>query len=138
MYGEVVYLYTDPEASEPLIKRYQAYRQCTARITGWVDKLPHFDTSKKYTAAKILKLTDYLSKKPIGEPSTGENYEENVINLLSELLKLNHNYGQLLNTDRKHPSTDQWMNVALTSNRELTNENASFIHSGQNIESFQA
>ena len=56
------------------------------------------------------------------EPSTGENYEENyVIKILSELFKLNYKHGPLLSTDWKIVSTD----MALTTNRESTKENAS-------------
>ena len=57
------------------------------------------------------------------EPSTEENDDvNNVINILSELLKLNRKYGQLLDTGRKILSTDQSPNMALTTNRESTNE----------------
>ena len=64
-----------------------------------------------------------MSGNPIEEAATEENYEKQYfINILSEHFKLNHNYGRLLNTNRKILSTDQSINMALTTNRELTNE----------------
>ena len=69
---------------------------------------------------------DYLSKHPVEEVMTEKiNEEENVIRNLSELFKLNHTYGQLLNADAKVVSTDQSVNITLKTNRELTNEIAS-------------
>ena len=52
LYGKVVHLYTDHQALEPLTKRNQAYRQYTAPLTRWLDKLADFDVSMKHTAGK--------------------------------------------------------------------------------------
>ena len=123
LYGKVVYLYTDHQALEPIIKRNVAYRQNNARLTTWPDNLKHFDTSQKHTAGKILALTDCLSRQPTEEAMTEEVYnEEYVINIFSELFKLNHKYGQLLNTDRQVRSTDQSAHMTLNTNSELTNK----------------
>ena len=74
-------------------------------------------------AGKNLALTDYLSRHPTEEATTEENHvEEYLINTLSELFKLNHIYGQLLNTDRKFQSTNQSADMTLKVNRESTNE----------------
>ena len=51
---------------------------------------------------------DYLSRHPTEEATTQEYHdEENVINILSKLFKLNQKCRQLLNTDRKLRSIDQ-------------------------------
>ena len=52
LYGKVVHLFTDHQASEPLTKRNQAHRQNTARLTRWLDKLADFDVPTKHTAGK--------------------------------------------------------------------------------------
>ena len=96
IYGKVVHLYTDHQALAPLIKRNQAYRRYSARLTRWVDRLAHFDISIKHTAGKSLVLTDYLSSHPTEEATTEETHDqEYVINILSELFKAKPNYGQL-------------------------------------------
>ena len=119
----MVYLYTDHQALEPLIKRNRAYLQYSARLTRWLDRLTHFDIPIKHRAARNLALTDYLSRHPTDEATTEEvNVEECVIITLSELLKKKHKYGQLSNTDRKLRSDNQSANMILKTNRELTNE----------------
>ena len=51
---------------------------------------------------KYLELTYYLSRHPTEESISEEIHgEEYVINILSKFFKLNHKYGQLLNTDQK-------------------------------------
>ena len=108
---------------EAKFKRNRAYRQNTARLTRQLDRLAHFEISIKYTAGKSFKHTDYLTRNPIEEPSTKENYEEEyVIKILSEIFILHQKYGHLLKTDPKILSTDQSINMALTTNQELTNQ----------------
>ena len=53
LYGKVVYIYTDHQALKPLIKRNRPYRQWSARLTRWLDKLAYLDISIKQTAGKI-------------------------------------------------------------------------------------
>ena len=100
--GNVVHLYTDHQDLEPLIKCNRAYRQYSARLTRWSDRLAHFDISMKHTEGKNLVLMDYWSRHPTEEAKTGGTHdEEYVIKIVSELFKLNHKYGQFLKRDRK-------------------------------------
>ena len=107
LYGKIVYLYTEHNALEPLIKRNRAYRQYSARLTKWLDRQARFDIWIQYTAENNLKLTDYLSRHPTEKASTDEIFEEYVIISLIELFKLNHKCCQLLKMARKIISTDQ-------------------------------
>ena len=94
LYGEKVYLYTDHQALEPLIKGNRCNKQYSARLTRWLDRLTHFDKSIQHIAGNNLKFTDYLSRNPVGEATPEENYdEEYVINILTEHAELNLKYG---------------------------------------------
>ena len=96
VYGKNVHLYTDHQALEPLIKRNRSNKQYNARLTRWLDRLPHFDISIQHIAGSNLKFTDYLSRNPVGGATPEENYdEEYVINILGEQAELNLKYGQL-------------------------------------------
>ena len=96
LYGKKVYLYTDHQALEPLIKRNRCNKQCSARLTRWLDRLAHFDIAIQNIAGSNLKFTDYLSRNPVQGVTPEDNYdEEYVINILSEQAKLNVKYGQL-------------------------------------------
>ena len=76
-----------------------------------------------YTTGENSTLADSLSRNPIEEASTQQNYdEEYVINTLSKLLKSNRKSSWLLNSDKKFLSTDQSKSMAVTKNPELTNE----------------
>ena len=100
LYSKVVHLYTDHQAIEPSITRKREYRHYSARLNRWSDRLALFAISIKYTAGKNLVLTDYLSRHPTEEATTEETREEeNVMKNLSGLFRLNHKYGQLLNTE---------------------------------------
>ena len=91
-----MYLYTDHQALEPLIKRNRCNKQYSARLTRWLDRLAHFNTAIQHIAGSNLKFTDYLSRNPVGGATPEDNYdEEYVINILSEQAKLNAKYGQL-------------------------------------------
>ena len=68
LYGKKVYLYTDHQALEPLIKRNRSNKQHSARVTKWLDRLTHFDISIQHIAGNNLKFTDYFSRNPVGEP----------------------------------------------------------------------
>ena len=72
LYGKKVFLYTDHQALEPLIKRNRCNKQYSARITRWLDRLAHFDISVQHIAGSNLKFTDFLSRKPV-EGATTEN-----------------------------------------------------------------
>ena len=96
LYGKKVYLYTDHQALEPLIKRNRSNRQYSARLTRWLDRLTHFDISIQHIAGSNLKFTDYLSRNPVGGATPEEIYdEEYVINILTEQAKLNIKYGPI-------------------------------------------
>ena len=126
LYGKVVCLYTDHEALEPLYERNRAYRQYSAPLTRWLDRLAYFNTLIKHTAGKTLAFTDHLSRHPTKEVITKEIYDdEYVINFISELFKLNRKYGKLLNTDWKIRPIEQSTILTLKANRESTNEIAS-------------
>ena len=91
-----MYLYTDHQALEPLIKRNRSNRQYSAQLTRWLDRLTHFDISIQHTAGSNLKFTDYLSRNPVGGATPEEIYdEEYVINILTEQAKLNIKYGPI-------------------------------------------
>ena len=96
LYGKKVYLYTDHQALEPLIKRNRCNKQYSARLTRWLDRLAHFDIAIQHIAGSNLKFTDYLSRNPVEGATPEDNYdEEYVINILSEQAKLNAKYRQL-------------------------------------------
>ena len=59
VYGKKVYLLTDHQALQPLLKRNRAHKQYSARLTRWLDRLSHFDVNVQYIAGKNIPLTDY-------------------------------------------------------------------------------
>ena len=96
LYGKKVYLYTDHQALELLIKRKRCNKQYSARLTRWLDRLAHFDIAIQHIAGSNLKFTDYLSRNPVEGATPEDNYDEEfVITILSEQAKLNAKYGQL-------------------------------------------
>ena len=102
LYGKKVFLYTDHQALEPLIKRNRCNRQYNARLTRWLDRLAHFDIAIQHIAGSNLKLTDCLSRNPVEKASNEDVYDEQyVINILSEQAELNAKYGTLF-ADQSH------------------------------------
>ena len=96
LYGKKVYLYTDHQALEPLLKRNRSNRQYSARLTRWLDRLTHFDISIQHIAGSNLKFTDYLSRNPVGGATPEKIYDEVYgINILTEQAKLNIKYGPI-------------------------------------------
>ena len=96
LYGKKVYLYTDHQALEPLIKRNRCNWQYSARLTRWLDRLAHFDIAIQHIAGSNLKFTDFLSRNPVENATTEDVYDEQyVINILSEQAELNLKYGSL-------------------------------------------
>ena len=91
--GKKVFLYTDHQALESLIKRNRCNKQYSARLTRWLDRLAHFDISIQQIAGNNLKFTEYLSRNPV-EGVTPENIydEQYVINTLTEQAELNLKY----------------------------------------------
>ena len=107
LYGKKVFLYTDHQALEPLIKRNRSNHQYSARLTRWLDRLAHFDIAVQHIAGKNLKFTDYLSRNPVEGAPTGNKYdEEYVINILTEHAKLNAKYGSLFDNQSECSKQD--------------------------------
>ena len=106
-YGKKVFLYTDHQALGPLIKRNRCNKQYSARLTRWLDRLPHFDISIQHIAGSNVNFTDYLSRNPV-EGATTENPcdEQYVINTLTEQAELNLKYGRVFTNQLQHaPNT---------------------------------
>ena len=136
LYGKKVYLYTDHQALEPLIKRNRCNKQYSARLTRWLDRLAHFDIAIQHIAGSNLKFTDYLTRNPVEGATPEDNYdEEHVINILSEQAKLNAKYGQLfadqsdiskrvteIKNDRSENKIEQQENQ-LQASRKFANKN---------------
>ena len=107
LYGKKVFLYTDYQALEPLIKRNRSNHQYSARLTRWLYRLPHFDIAVQHIAGKNLKFTDYLSRNPLeGAPTENKYDEEYVTNILSEHAKLNAKYGSLFDSQLERSNQD--------------------------------
>ena len=53
LYGKKVYLYTDHQALEPLVKRKRSNKQYSARLTRWLDRLAHFDLAIQHIQEAI-------------------------------------------------------------------------------------
>ena len=88
--GKKVFLYTDNQALEPLIKRNRCSKQYSARLTRWLDRLAHFDIPIQHIAESSLKSTDFLSRNPVEGATTENMYDEHcVINIPTEQVKLN-------------------------------------------------
>ena len=56
LYGKKVYLYTDHQALEPIIKRNRCNKQYSARLTRWLDRLANFDIAIQLIAGSNLKI----------------------------------------------------------------------------------
>ena len=126
LYGKKVYLYTDHQALEPLIKRNRCNKQYSARLTRWLDRLTHFDTSIQHIAGSNLKFTDYLSRNPVGGATPEENYEEEyVINIITEHAKLNLKHGRLFTDQSKHDKNKTKIRGDATEAKDERNENQS-------------
>ena len=103
LYGKKVYLYTDHQALELIIKRNRCNKQYSARLSRWLDRLTHFDISIQHIAGSNLKFPVYLSRNPVGGATREENYEEEyVINIITEHAKLNLKHGRLFADQSKH------------------------------------
>ena len=108
LYGKKVFLYTDHQALEPLIKRNRCNKQYSARLTRWLDRLAHFDISIQHIAGSNLKFTDFLSRNPVEGVATENVYDEqNVINILTEQAELNLKYGRIItNQSQRTPNNE--------------------------------
>ena len=127
LYGKKVYLYTDHQALEPLIKRNRCNRQYSARLTRWLDRLAHFDIAIQHIAGSNLKFTDFLSRNPVENATTEDVYDEQyVINILSEQAELNLKYGSLFvdqsrNAPKRHKMNETKSDDQSKHNRTFEN-----------------
>ena len=135
LYGKKVFLYTDHQALEHLIKRNRCNRQNSARLTRWLDRLVHFDIAIQHIAGSNLKFTVFLSENPVEKATNEDVYDEQyVINILSEQAELNVNYGTLFadqsqnapekttRTQKKNKNNQSHRNRTFEKNRDV-NEN---------------
>ena len=135
LYGKKVFLYTDHQALEPLIKRNRCNRQYSARLTRWLDRLAHFDIAIQHIAGSNLKFTDFLSRNPVESASNEDVYDEQyVINILSEHAELNVKYGTLFadqsqaapernKTTEEHSNNQSHQNRIFENNRDVNKMN---------------
>ena len=102
-----MFLYTNHQALEPLIKRNRCNQQYSARLTRWLDRLALFDISIQHIAGSNLKFTDFLSRNPVEGATTENMYnEQNVINNFTEQAELNLEYGRVFrNQLQRTPNT---------------------------------
>ena len=107
LYGKKVFLYTDHQALEPLIKRNRCDRQNSARLTRWLDRLAHFTIAIQHIAGSNLKFTAFLSRNPVANATTEDVYDEQfVINILSEKAELDRKYGPIF-ADQSQNATER-------------------------------
>ena len=135
LYGKKVFLYTDHQALEPLIKRNRCNRQYSARLTRWLDRLVHFDITIQHIAGSNLNFTDFLSRNPVENASNEDVYDEQyVINILSEQAELNAKYGTLFadqsqiapernKTTEEHLNNQPHQNRIFENNRDVNKIN---------------
>ena len=76
IYGKLIKMLTDHQASEQLIKRNRSNKTNSACITRWLDRLAHFTVNVTHIAGKHLALTDYLSRSPTAPSQTDEANDE--------------------------------------------------------------
>ena len=85
-----MYLNADHQALKPLFRRNWAYRQYSARLTTWLDRLALFVSSVHYASGKNVKPTNTFTRHPKTKASNADNSEENVINNHRDLHNLNN------------------------------------------------
>ena len=107
LYGKKVFLYTDHQELEPLIKQNRCKKQYSARLTRWLDRRAHFDISIQHIDGNNLKLTDFLSRNPVEGATTENMYDEQyVINIPTEQAEMNLKHGRVFtNKLQRTPNT---------------------------------
>ena len=90
--GKKLFINTDDQALEPMIKRNWRNRHYSARLTRWLDRLAHFDIAIQHIAGSNLKFTDFLSRNPVENATTedvyDEQYETYILSEQAELKKI--------------------------------------------------
>ena len=118
LYGKKVFLYTDHQALEPLIKRNRCNRQHSARLIRWLDQLAHFDIAIQHIAGSNLNFTDFLSRNPVENATIKDVYDEQyVINILSEQAELYLKYGSLFVDQSRNAPEKNKMNGTKSDNQ---------------------
>ena len=118
-----MFLYTDRQAIEPLIKRNRCNKQYSARLTRWLDRLAHFDISIQDISGNNLKFTDFPNHNPVEGATTENMYDEQYVkSILTEQAELNLKYGRIFtNQIQRAPSTkithDRKLNSQSETNR---------------------
>ena len=78
------------------------YKQYSARLTRWLDRLAHIDISIQHIAGSNLKFADFLSRNPVEGAATENVYDEQyVINILTEQAELNLKHGRIFTIEIK-------------------------------------
>ena len=122
LYGKKVFLYTDHQALEPLIKRNRCNKQYSARLTRWLDRPAHFDISVQPIAGSNLKFTDFLSRNPVEGATTENMYDEQyVINVLTEQAKLNSKYRRIFTNQSQQTPNSKTMREHKLNNQSEAN-----------------
>ena len=122
LYGKMVFLYTDHQALEPLIKRNRCSKQHSARLTRWLDRLAHFDISIQHIAGSNLKFTVFPSRNPVEDATTKNMYnEQNVINILTEQAELNLKYGRVFTNHLQRTPDTKITHDCKSNNQSETN-----------------
>ena len=98
------------------------YKQYSARLTRWLDRLAHIDISIQHIAGSNLKFADFLSRNPVEGAATENVYDEqNVINILTEQAELNLKHGRIFTNQSQR-----------TPNNKITHERKSINQSETN------
>ena len=122
LYEKKVFLYTDHQALEPLIKRNRCNKQYSARLTRWLDRLAHFDISVQHIAGSNLKSTDFLSRNPVEDATTENMYDEQyVTNILTEQAELNSKYGRFFTNQSQQTPNNKTMRERKLNNQSEAN-----------------
>ena len=129
-----VYLNTDQQALQPLIKRNRCNKQYSARLTRWLDQLAHFGITIQHIAGSNLKITDFLSSNPIQSATTENVYDEQwVINILKERAELKN--GSIITSESQNKvKTHEKQLLNQSENDRATEKNRSVIKLKQQIE----
>ena len=122
LYGKKVFLYTDHQALEPLIKRNRCNKQYSARLTRCLDRLAHFDISIQHIAGSSFKVTDFLCRNPVEGAATENVYDEQyVINILTEQAELNLKYGRIFTNQSQRTPNNEITRERKPNNQSETN-----------------
>ena len=117
-----MFLYTDHQALEPLIKRNRCNKQYSARITRWLDRLAHFDISVQHIAGSNFEFTEFLSRNPAEGTTTENMYDEQyVINIFTEQAELNSKYGRIFTNQSQQTPNNKTMREQKLNNQSEAN-----------------